>query len=368
MTPEIPQQLLILKDACKRYGLSWNLIDSYSNNLVEVSLGGKSFFSSNSRVGLYPLNSRFSAQLVNDKAWCNRVLAQKKYRIPRGDYFFLREEYRELRGDGREMDDAIAFAKGKYPIFVKPNSSSLGVLAEIIHSEEELLCHLQSISEISWIALVQEAISAPEYRIFAIDGEVQFAYERRSPKIIGDGRKTVRELVSNLNEKVKGKRNLYSEDSAFLRKQLQEADLDFDSVPEKGMSLSVSSKRNLSSGGEICAYTEAVSSATNEWVRNIMDDLSIRICGIDIFSHGTLDDPNDFTIIEINQSPGLSGIYDLGKHEKVFNIWKTVFEKYFSESVQQKRSPGVILPRTAYSGPAPSRLKTPDNIANPCST
>ncbi len=329
MTPETPQLLQILKKACQLYGYSWELVDTYANNLVEISDGQKSFFSSNSKIGTYPLNPKFSAQLVNDKAWSYKILKKKGYEVPRGDYFFLRDDYREMRGEGKELKDAITFAKDKYPVFVKPNSSSLGILAEVIHDEAELKLHLEQIAEIGWITLVQEVIEQPEFRIFAVDGEVEFVYQRSAPVIMGDGEASVGEMIKKMNQNIKRERNKILETSPFLKRQMEKYDLDFSSVLEVGQTLKVTSKANISAGGAIQNYSEEVSDETKLWVKTLMKDLSLRVSGIDVFVETSINEPNGFTIIEINHNPNLSGIYNLGHKEKVMTIWGKILSAYF---------------------------------------
>ncbi len=331
MFPEIPQLLLILKEACEKFGFKWELVDIYSNNLVEVSNGEKSFFSSNSKVGTYPLNPKFSAQLVSDKAWCYEVLKQKGFKIPKGNYFFLKNEYRELRGEGRELKDAFLFAeKIGFPVFVKPNSSSLGILAEVIHDKNELKKHLEEISEIAWVALIQELIKQPEYRIFVLDGEIQFVYQRTSPKIIGDGKKSISEFISNINKGIKRARNKITENSFFLNNQLEKYNLTLNSILTKYQEFQIVSKANISAGGEIINYSEEVSNETKKWVKNLTETLQIRICGIDVFVEDSINNPDSFTVIEVNHNPNLTGIYEYGKKEKVFSIWKEILNKYFN--------------------------------------
>jgi glutathione synthase/RimK-type ligase-like ATP-grasp enzyme len=313
---------LILKEACEKQGLAWQLVDKFSNNLAKVSDGTKNFFASNSRPGVYPLNPQFASQIVKDKAWTYKLLSQAGYQIPRGNYFFLRPEYKELRGSGQEFSDALKYAKDKYPVFVKPNDATVGRLAEIIYNEEQLILHLKEIAKISWIGIIQEVIIQPEYRIFAVDGDIQFTYKKEAPNIVGDGKSTIKELI------LAKEQNL---DSPLLEKQLSDNRLSSDSVLEPGRKLIVSSKANISAGAQILEYKETASLATQEWVRKIMKYFSLRVCGIDVFTSSSIDNPQDFTLIEINSNPSLSGIYKLGQQEKALSIWQKILDKYFKE-------------------------------------
>ncbi len=330
MKPDIPLLLLILKKACYEFGYKWKLVDTYSNNLVEVSDNKKSFFASNNQIGIYPLNAKFAAQLVHDKAWCYKILQDKGYNIPKGQYFFIRKEYKALRGDQQELVDAFLFAKKMgYPVFVKPNSSSLGILAELIHNRIELEKHLKQISEISWIALVQEVISQSEYRLFVIDGKVEFCYQRMMPKIYGDGQHSIAQLIKKVNIQIKRERNHITSDSLFFSQQLIKYNYNLQTILEKGVEFQIMSKANISAGGTIQNYKEEVSYETMKWVQQLMKDLQLRVCGIDVFVSDSINNPKSFTIIEINHNPSLEGIYNLGYQKKVFSIWKKILQKYF---------------------------------------
>jgi len=297
--------------------------------LVEVSDGKRSFFASNSSVGMYPLNSRFATQLVKDKAWGYKILEQKGYKIPEGQYFFLKDEYRELRGEGQELTDALEYAQDKYPVFVKPNDSSLGILAEIIYNETELKEHLEKIAEGSWIAIIQEVIKQNEYRIFVVDGEIQFTYQRSPLCLIGDGASSIKDQILKTNQNIKRPKNHIHLDNPFLKLQLKNLNLTPDSILKQNQKLAISPKSNLSAGGNLQNYSTRFSKATREWVKKLSRDLSLRVCGIDIFTSSNLDNPEDFTIIEINANPSLSGIYEHGENEKALKIWKKILNKYF---------------------------------------
>ena len=330
-SPEIPLSLRILKKACQKNGYKWELADNYSNNLVKISNKQKCFFASNSKIGAYPLNSN-SAQLVNDKAWTYKILQQNNYNIPQGDYFFLKKEYRELRGDHKERKDALKYAnKLGYPIFIKPNNSSLGLLAEIIYSEQELTKHLEKISEIDHIALIQEYLQYPEYRIFVVDGEVKFTYKRNSPFIIGNGKNTIKELIEQVNLQIKREKNKVILSSPFIQKQFEKLKLSWKHILKKGQKFQIMSKTNISAGGKLTNYTEKISEQTKNWVHKLTNFLQLRICGIDVFVKDSINNPESFIIIEINQNPNLSGIYEAGYQKKALEIWKEVLDKYFKE-------------------------------------
>jgi len=331
MKPTIPHNLIILKEACEKLNYAWEIKDEHSNNLVEVFDKKRAFFSSTGSLGLYPLNLKFASELAKDKAWTYNILKQKNYCTPKGDYFFIREEGRDLRADEKEKEDAIAFAKKTYPLFVKPNSKSLGFLTEIVHSEIELNEQIKAISEVDYIFHLQEIIHQNEYRLFVVDGEIQFAYQRIKPSFIGDGKGSIKDKLDEINQNIKGEKNKLSINSKFLENELKKRDLKSDSILKKGEKIGLSPNANIASGTKIQNYQSSFSSKTKEWVKKLMVHIPLRVCGIDIFSKNNLENPDGFTIIEINHSPSLSGIYRSGHSKEAVNIWIKILKKYFEE-------------------------------------
>jgi glutathione synthase/RimK-type ligase-like ATP-grasp enzyme len=53
----------------------------------------------------------------------------------------------------------------------------------VIYNKSQLTKHLSIIKEISNICIVQEFIKAPEYRIFVVNGEIQFSYKRSAASL-----------------------------------------------------------------------------------------------------------------------------------------------------------------------------------------
>lgn len=176
MSNYLHSSLRILKNACNEFGYSFSLIDNHSGRLAEISNGKKSFFSSPSRkMGKFPLNSRFSG-VVSDKAWTYEILRKKGFDIPLGDYFFLSPKYKQSRNGGKEIGDAFRYAeKLGYPIFVKPNSKEGGKLASKVNSENQFKTHLDKISKLDYIAIVQEFVSGDERKFFVLDDKIKFS-------------------------------------------------------------------------------------------------------------------------------------------------------------------------------------------------
>ena len=332
--PELPFVLQILQEACAKYGYEFETLDTYSKQLIEISQEGKSCLTGTGKIPIYPLNLGTPTQIANDKAHTYTLLKSKGLSIPKGDYFFLQEEYRELRGDGKERENAFSFAKEiGYPVFVKPNRGSFGNLAEVVHNNEELKNHLDCIAERYRISLIQEVLKGSEYRIFVVDGEIEYAYKRSAPQIIGNGKDTADKLIQKHNEQYDlSERRMIGEDSLFLQNELKRHSLSFDAIVPNELAIQIAPNANIAVGSTISDYREEFSEECQKWCRRVAEVTNLRVCGIDIFSTTNLENSEDFTILEINRSPSLKGIYQAGHEEKVLLIWKKILEKYFVDT------------------------------------
>ena len=325
----LPLIISILDEACSSFGYSFNNLDDNSNMIFSVSNGKKTFFSSVS--GIYPLNPSSNSKLVKDKVWTSMFLRSKGYKVPSGNHFFTIPNYLAFDTSGKEIEDALVFADSiGYPVFVKPNSCSQGLFAEIDYSPQEVRDHFDQISEVDHIAIVQEKITGLEYRIFVSNGEPQFAYSKSACKIIGNGKQNVLSLIDIVNQNIQKTNNQINPSSIYLKNHLAEQGLSLNSFLKIGEELKVSSKKNLSAGGEIIDYTENFSDLTIDWAKELVNCLGLGVVGIDVFVQDSINKPDGFTIIEVNNNPGLSGIYKLGKKEKVMDIWKKILETYFN--------------------------------------
>jgi len=268
--PEIPFLLNYIIKTCEKSGYSWRIIDEHTQGLIEVSDGKRSFVV-NSRYSMYPINAGFAVMLVENKIWTSMMLLKYGYKIPNGDFFYLNANCRELRDDGKELEDADKFAdKLGYPVFVKPFDSYKGTNARVISSKDELGKHMNTISHMSNLALIQEYLQYPEYRFFIIDGKILFSYSKSSYHIHGNKYKN---------------------------------------VPGN--------------------YLDTHSNLLHDWAKKLMKVVNLRVFAVDVFVPLTLEDVDSFIFIEINSNPGFRTLIEFGGDDKAVSMLRDVYKKYF---------------------------------------
>ena len=323
--------LALYSEAARRGGWRFELLDSHSGPLARIGDGRRSFLVAGGRACIYPLNLANAVDVARDKAHTANLLALSDVAVPDGGCFFLRPAHRHLRGPGREAGDAIGFARRLgYPVCVKPNDGARGHQVDYAYDDRSLQTQLEEIARSSHAAIVQQAIDAPEYRLFVLDGRVRFAYRRLRSQLTGDGERTVIELLAATNRSLADRGlSLIAADSGFLGRQLEGLGIGLHDVVPAGVAFSPAPRANLAAGGRLDGYRETVPPAVDAWGGRIARLTGLRVPAIDLFARNGPDDADGFVVLEVNGNPSLRGVVAHGSAETAYAILHDVCAAFF---------------------------------------
>jgi glutathione synthase/RimK-type ligase-like ATP-grasp enzyme len=326
---EIPKSLSILREACVREGISFEIVDSFTGFVASLSKSGQRYLVGAAGIGVYPTNRAAPFAIARDKAFTHYVLRRAGFLVPEGEHFFLRAPHNFMLPDGRGRAEAVRYARRlsdnyALPLIVKPNSGKGAHLVSYSSNEEGLNAALDVIGAADHIGLIQSFVDSPEYRLFLVDGEIAFAYRKSRPAILGDGQMTIGELLTA------GRPAADASVSDYLRKQMLSRALTLQSVLEAGARLETDIVANLSAGGHFAGFIEP-SQNTRAWARKLAKAVSLRVTGVDVFSASELTDLDDAIVTDVNGSPNLGTLFDLGHRDLVFAVWQIILRKTFDE-------------------------------------
>lgn len=332
MVNEIPKSLSILREACAHEGVSFEVVDAFTGFVARLTKDRQHYLVGAAGIGVYAINRAAPFAIARDKAFTHYVLRQAGFLIPEGDYFFLRAPHNFMLPDGRGRADALRYARrlsDEYttPLIVKPNAGKGARLVSYVSDEKGLNAALDEIAGADDIALIQSFVDAPEYRLFLIDGEIAFAYRKSRPAVQGDGRSTIEDLLGRRNSDQHAPHILASN---YLSRQLEARTLTLKSVLAKEARLEVDFVANLSAGGRFEGFIE-LSEDVRAWARRLAGAVSLRITGVDVFSQSNLSNVDDIIVTDVNGSPNLGTLFDLGYRDLVFGVWRTILRKTFDE-------------------------------------
>ncbi|MGL5633698.1 MAG: cyanophycin synthetase [Sarcina sp.] len=199
-----------------------------------------------------------------------------------------------------------------YPLVLKPQFGSKGAGVYVnINNEKELLRNFVDLKNKTEDIIIEEFVDGRDYRVCVVDYKVVAVAHRTPPYVVGDGKKTIKELIDILNsdsrrgdghEKPLTKIKLDEELDNYLKRKK----LSINSIVELDEKVSLRENANISTGGFSEDCTEIISKENIEICERAAKAIGLDICGIDIATNNIEKSLNEYgVIIEVNAAPGI---------------------------------------------------------------
>lgn len=265
----------------------------------------------------FDLNSAISYNIAGDKFATFEVL--KSSDIPTIEHrMIFNPQTRTKYYQNKFLNEAKELLKqNNNKLVIKANDSCKGKDVHFCTNEEEIEKVVEKLFEEK-----NDTLSACpyidisyEYRAIYLCGEIVYIYKKKKPYIIGDGKKTVRELIS---EK-------FSED---MKMDICR-EINLNEIPQKGQEVTISWKHNLSSGAEPIVIDE-----NDEFIQTVRkiakragDALNINFASVDV----VVTERNEVLVMEINGSVCMNKFAEIipNGYEIAKSIYSRAVDKMF---------------------------------------
>ena len=198
-------------------------------------------------------------------------------------------------------------------VVVKPQDGNQGkgVAVNLLTREQVEAAYAVAV-EVSDEVLVERYIPGHDYRLLVIGNKLIAAARREPPTVVGDGVRSVRELVELVNsDPRRGTGHATSltkirfDDIALAR--LATEGLTADSVPARGARVVLRNNANLSTGGTATDVTDDVHPDFAARAVAAAQTIGLDIAGVDIVCDSVLKPLEDQGggVVELNAAPGL---------------------------------------------------------------
>ena len=294
---ELSTQIL-MKESIKR-GITVNIVDRSENF---ISLKNKEKIEYVKQATKTSKDTYVSVLIMENKTVTKKVLAEKGVKVPKG------EEFNSIEAAKIKARNYI-----NKPIVIKPKSTNFGIginifpdganLEDIIHAFEIAFKNDNTV-------LIEEFIKGKEYRFLVINDKVVGILHRVPANVIGDGEKTITELVEVKNQDpLRGKgyvtplEKIRLEENAelFLKQQGK----NFDYIPKKDEIIYLRENSNISTGGDSVDYTDDIPQKFKDIAVNAAKAAGAKICGVDMMLEDYRDENTNYAIIELNFNPAI---------------------------------------------------------------
>ncbi|MDX9751446.1 MAG: cyanophycin synthetase, partial [Flavobacteriales bacterium] len=284
----------IVAEAAAR-GIPWIRLNKHS--LVQL---GHGVHHKRIRATITSKTSNIAVEIACDKEETKDLLESYEIPVPKG---------RVVRTEEGLADalDVVGF-----PCVIKPIGGNHGRGATIgIKTKEEAIAALHKAKEVSRSVVVERYITGHDHRLLVIDHQFVAAAKRTPACVIGDGERTIAQLVEEVN---KDPRRGYGHEKVLTQididdhtlKMLERDGLTPGSVPAKDHVVYLKATANLSTGGTADDVTEQVHTANVFLAERISRIIDLDICGIDIMTRDISQPLRDTggAVLEVNAAPG----------------------------------------------------------------
>ena len=255
--------------------------------IVALEKGGKTKYLWGSSL---PLNNVVGVRLAKYKNITKLILKKLGISTPPGVFCRSFSQAKE-KIKKREIN---------YPLVAKPNEAALGERVFVgIENEKELETAVKIIQEKYQDFILEEVVEGDDFRILVLDGKVAAACKRIPPVVIGDGISDLRSLIKKYNEKREKKVKADEEVKRNLRKQ----GVSLNSIIPRGEKIILRRNANVFTGGMVEDVTEKIHPYFKNLAIKIVNELGLRIGGVDVITKDISSWPIDYWVTEVNGLP-----------------------------------------------------------------
>ncbi|WP_313927605.1 cyanophycin synthetase [Pseudoxanthomonas sp.] len=241
-----------------------------------------------------------SVELASDKEETNKILGSLGLPVPR-QYLVTSQS---------EAVKAAQRLGG--PVVLKPYNGNHGRGITInISGDDEIRAAFDAAREHSRSVIVETFQEGADHRLLVVNGELIAATRRTPGHVVGDGRRTITDLVEIVNqdprrgvghEKVLTRLELDREANLMMERVGYTAD----SVPEEGEVVFLRSTANLSTGGTATDVTDIIHPDNRDMAVRAVRAIGLDVGGVDFISPNIAESYKNIggAICEVNAAPG----------------------------------------------------------------
>lgn len=242
--------------------------------------------------------------------------------------------------DGSASDDKIIKEASSigFPLVLKPTNGSLGNgVVTNISDESEMRKALKYVRlELGYTdVIVERFATGDEFRVYVIEDKVIAAYNRIPANVVGDGVHSIKELIYLKNRLRKKNARLYDclininqETKDFIGK----SGYTMKSVPEKGETILLQEKTNVSAGGDPIDVTDELPHEIKKLATDAVRAIpGLYHGGVDIIWDKNKPVENAAVVIELNPTAQIGGILFPLKGQ-ARDIPAAIIDYYFPET------------------------------------
>lgn len=283
-------------------------------------------------------DSYIAPLIMENKTVTKKILDSAGFRVPAG------EEYTTLA-----KGQAAFWRYEQKQIVVKPKSTNYGLGISVFKqapSKKDYERALEIAFKEDTAVLVEEYIPGTEYRFFVLDGKVPAILLRTPANVVGDGQKTIKELVDKKNEDpLRGEEKHRSpleriELGEIEQLMLKGQGYTTESIPKADTIVYLRENSNISTGGDSIDVTDDIGESYKQAAIEMSKIIGAKVSGIDlIIPDPTIPSTKEhlgYTVLEANFNPAMhmhAFVYKGKGRRLTMGILKMLFPELWEKEI-----------------------------------
>ncbi|HCI47041.1 MAG TPA: N-acetylglutaminylglutamine synthetase [Rhodospirillaceae bacterium] len=280
----------LITDEARRRGIFVHIIDA-EDGYFRLSYGGRTV---NCRESLSEFTSAVAMSICDDKRVTRRIADKVGVNVAE-------------QCIGTTPEDHAAFLEKHGSVVVKPARGEQGKGISVgLKTVAEVDAAIARAKEVCEDVILEACYDGEDLRLVVIDYEVVAVAIRRPARIVGDGHRSVRDLIAAQSRRraaATGGESRIPMD-AETERCIENAGYTLDSVPTEGTEITVRKTANLHTGGTIHDVTAETHPALIGAAIRMAKAIDIPVTGIDLMIKDHTQP--DYIFIEANERPGLA--------------------------------------------------------------
>lgn len=223
---------------------------------------------------------------------------------------------------------------------VKPHDGSMGRDVHADLTAEQVPVAINSIK--SGRLVVEEFVSGNEYRAFVAGNHYVASISRVPPNVIGDGSRSIKQLIQAKNEERANNPRLSSnpiKDFDDVASHLKRAGLTLETVPSSGLCVELLPTASISRGGDPQDTTSSAPDALAEVAVAACEAIGLSVSGLDVIVAKEGDQSVGY-VIELNQRPHIgSHSFPMEGPGQGNSVAEAIVDYYFPETIRDRTYP-----------------------------
>jgi D-alanine-D-alanine ligase-like ATP-grasp enzyme len=293
---------MLLKEGLEKIGYTHEFIVLDGRSFSKYTSPQGNIWMTSNALRVYPFLNNTAKRISSEKGLAYDLAKSLGATVP---YTYIVRAEENITAIPGELRD-------KLPLIVKPGNASLsnGLTIDITN-DKQLTAAIIMARKFDRTVLIQQQVTGEEVRFAVIDGNFRAAILRRTPRLVGDGRHTLKELLDRENKEREELSLPYAKYPILDQSIVDLTQLEMSKILDDGEIIELGKSSMIRRGASAYNITDTIHTSYVETAEKLASALGKGFMVVDMFikDFSVPLTPDNYAFLEFNMSPNLPLFY-----------------------------------------------------------